>query len=300
MSFSEQVKEELSKLSTLANKQLVRAELMGYLVSNNTTFIKNKIQYSTENEYNINRLHKLLKNLEIPFEITIQGKVYKIQFSKLQQESICCVSTQIPMPLQSIEKQEENWKKAFIRGSFMGSGSITNPDKTYHLEILFPQVGYLKYVQQALSIFEIHAKVLEKRGNSYCLYLKEGEEIANMLALMGANAAVLKFEEIRVIRDMRNSINRKVNCETANLNKIVNASIKQIQDIQYLQEQKEFHKLPSTLQEVAILRMENPEMSLLELGKLLPQPIGKSGVNHRLKKIMEIADEIRKEKNEEE
>ena len=126
------------------------------------------------------------------------------------------------------------------------------------------------------------------------IYLKEGEQISNFLAFIGANSAVLKFEEIRVIRDMKNNVNRLVNCETANLNKTINAALKQIEDIKYIKKMKKFSQLPEGLQEIAELRVENPEISLIELGKMLSSPIGKSGVNYRLKAISNFADDLRK------
>ena len=126
------------------------------------------------------------------------------------------------------------------------------------------------------------------------LYLKEGEDISKLLAFIGANKAVLKFEEIRVLRDMRNNVNRIVNCETANLNKTINAALKQIDDIKYIKKMNKFNKLSKGLQEIANLRLNNSDSSLIELGKMLDNPIGKSGVNYRLKSISKFADELRK------
>ena len=127
--------------------------------------------------------------------------------------------------------------------------------------------------------------------NKYSLYIKEAEEISRFLALIGANRAVLNFEDIRIQKEMRGKVNRLVNCETANLNKTINASIEQISAIKKLQTSGKFNKLDDKLKEIAILRIENPDISLVELGKLLKEPVGKSGVNYRLKKIMEIANE---------
>ena len=137
---------------------------------------------------------------------------------------------------------------------------------------------------------KIFPKTLEKE-NKYIIYLKEGEEISNFLALIGANKGMLNFEEIRVKREMRGKINRIVNCQTANLSKTINASVEQIETIKKLKETGKFSKLNEGLKEIAILRLENPDMNLVELGKLLKEPIGKSGVNYRLKKIIEIAKE---------
>ena len=130
-----------------------------------------------------------------------------------------------------------------------------------------------------------------KIKNKYSIYLKDGEEISKFLALIGANRAVMQFEDIRIQREMRGKVNRLVNCETANLNKTINASIEQIAAIRKLQETGKFNKLNDNLKEIALLRLENPDISLVDLGKLLKEPLGKSGVNYRLKKIIEIANE---------
>ncbi len=182
----------------------------------------------------------------------------------------------------------ESFAKAFIRGTFMGGGSMNSPQKTYHLEILFSENQYAQMALELLEKYQIKFKILEKK-KEYALYTKDGEEISMFLAFIGANNAVLKYEDIRVYRDMRNQVNRKVNCETANLNRTVNAAVKQIEEIHYLQKIGQLEKLSKPLQEIAKLRLENPEASLVELGKMLSVPIGKSGVNHRLKVIMNIA-----------
>ena len=174
----------------------------------------------------------------------------------------------------------------------MGSGSINDPNKKYHIEISLENKQYANILKNILNEFDITFKELERKS-SYSLYSKDGEEISKFLALIGASKAVINFEEIRVIRDIRNNVNRKVNCETANLNKTVNAAVRQIEDIKFIYKSKAEDKLSDNLKEIANLRMENPDISLVELGKLLKEPIGKSGVNHRLKKIQEIANELR-------
>ena len=181
-------------------------------------------------------------------------------------------------------KEEE--KKAIIRGSYMGAGSVNNPDNEYHLEVELSNEDNLKFLVNLLKDFQINVKTYK---NS--MYIKEGEEISKFLALIGANKAVMQFEDIRIQREMRGKVNRLVNCKTANLNKTINASVEQISAIKKLQKTGEFSKLDDNLKEIAILRLENPDMSLTELGKLLKEPIGKSGVNYRLKRIMEISDE---------
>ena len=141
--------------------------------------------------------------------------------------------------------------------------------------------------------FQIHAKELNMQ-NKKSMYMKDGEEISKFLALMGAHKGMLKFEDIRVQKEMRGKVNRLVNCETANLNKTINAAVEQIEAIKKLQRENQFNKLDDNLKEIAILRLENPDMSLIELGKKLKNPLGKSGVNYRLKKIIEIANLERK------
>ena len=166
---------------------------------------------------------------------------------------------------------------------------MNNPERIYHLEVIYSSEKNVDYINKILEKYEIKIKRL-----SNTLYLKDGEEISKYLAFIGANLAVLKFEEIRVIRDMRNNVNRLVNCETANLNKTINAALKQIEDIKFIKNMKKFNELPPNVQEVANLRLENPDMPLAELGKMLSTPVGKSGVNYRLKVISNYADELRK------
>ena len=185
---------------------------------------------------------------------------------------------------------ETNWKeengKAIVRGAFMGSGSVNNPEKEYHLEINVSNQQNRDKLVNILQTLGICVKTFQ-----LSIYIKEGEEISKFLALIGAGKAVMQFEDIRIQKEMRGKVNRLVNWETANLNKTINASIQQIAAIKKLQKTGKFQKLEENLKEVARLRLENPDMPLIELGKLLKEPIGKSGVNYRLKKIMEIADE---------
>lgn len=297
MSFSKDIKEELSKLNTLSNNENVKFELIGYFISNNTNVVKDKIKYSTENEYNINRFNKLLNNLKIDYKIELQGKVYSIIFKKVNLNEIEYLENKIQINMKNEVdiKKDEMILKSLVRGCFLGGGSLNNPNNKYHLEILFSTIKNAKFVLELLKEFGIEAKILERK-NSTSIYIKEAEEISKTLAFIGANKSVLNFEEIRVMRDTRNNINRLVNCETANLNKTINASVEQIEQIEYLQKIGKFDGLPENLKEIANLRQENPDVSLVQLGQMLSTPIGKSGVNHRLKKICEIAKEYRKEK----
>lgn len=291
MSFSSDIKQELSKCNTLVDKEQVKYELIGYIITNNVTILKGKVlRYATESEYNINRFSKLLSNLDIDHQIKIEGNIFAI---KVKAEKIP-FNIKMPIPKEkNLEESEQN-KKAIIRGTFLGSGSINNPEKGYHLEIGFIDIEKRDFIKNMLKQdFGIHTKELDIK-NKKSLYIKEGEEISKLLALMGASKGLLNFEDIRVQKEMRGKVNRLVNCKSANLNKTINASIEQIGAIKKLQKEKKFNKLDENLKEIAILRLENPDISLIELGKKLKNPIGKSGVNYRLKKIMDIADIERK------
>ena len=280
MSFSAELKEEISKIENLSNKESVKYELIGYLISSNIANEDNKIKFSTENEYNINRFAKLLNNMNInDYEIELQGKIFVITFSKRKVEE-----------LESIDTLNVEQIKWLIRGAYLGAGSINNPEKKYHLEIGISNVENANQIVQYLKKFEIKSNIVEKKGE-YAIYIKDGEAISKILALIGANKSVLKFEEIRVQREMNNKINRIVNCETANLNKTINASIEQIEAIKRLKSNGKFEKLDEPLKEIAELRLKNPNSNLTELGKMLKNPVGKSGVNYRLKRIMEMSNE---------
>ena len=190
-------------------------------------------------------------------------------------------------------KQDEQLARLLIREAFIKKGFINDPNKDYHLEILFKTKKKAEELKEIILNLGIDIKST-KKDNLYMLYLKEGEEISSFLALMGANKAVIKFEEVRVIKDTRNNINRLVNCETANLNKTINASVKQIEAIKKIKRSKKFNTLQENLKELANLRLENPEATYEELGKMLSKPIGKSGVSHRLEKLVKLANENRR------
>lgn len=290
MSFSSDLKEELSKINNLAKKEEVKYELVGYLISKNASIIKNNIRYATESEYNINRFSKLLKNLDINHNIEFDGKSFIITLKT--KDCINEVSIQEDkINIKNLTDVRENEKRSIIRGAFLGAGSINNPEKKYHLEINLSNKINLDYLFEIISSMNIKCKKLEL-DKKYSIYLKDGEEISLLIALMGANKSVLDFEDIRVQREMRGKVNRIVNCQTANLNKTINASIEQIEAIKKLQTTHKFNKLDENLKEIALLRLEYPDMSLIELGKKLKNPVGKSGVNYRLKKIIQIAEEI--------
>ena len=181
-------------------------------------------------------------------------------------------------------------KKAFLRGLFLKSGSIGDPEKIYHLEIVCETESLAEKVRDLIRRFELSAKTVERKGH-YVVYLKEGDQIADFLALIQANVSMLNMENVLVVKDVRNNLNRQVNCETANIGKTVNAAHAQIMDIEFIEKHIGLENLPEQLREIARLRLENPEATLNELGEMLIPPVGKSGVNHRLRKLHEIAEE---------
>lgn len=171
----------------------------------------------------------------------------------------------------------------------MGAGTVTDPKGNYHLEIVFEKEENAKYINEILQGFELKSNVT-KRENKFIVYIEEGESISNFLAYVGALKSVLKFENARVIKEVRNNVNRLVNCETANLNKTINSSVKQIEDIKFLKKINKFDELTEKEQELAELRLKNPNASLLELGEMLEPKLSKSGVNHRLAGISKAAE----------
>jgi len=184
-------------------------------------------------------------------------------------------------------------RRSYLRGAFLGAGSVNSPEGNYHLEIIVNDNTYAEDLAALMNRFpDIQAKI-SSRKNWKIVYLKESEQIVNFLNVIGAHQALLKFENIRIVKGMRNQVNRLVNCETANLNKIVNASMKQLENIKIIQDMIGLDKLPLRLQTIASLRLQNPDVSLKELGEMMDPPIGKSGVNHRMRKLEELAEELK-------
>lgn len=283
MSFSSDIKEEITKVNNFKNLPILEAEFLGYILTGNTLNNNDKLEFVTENEFNIERFYKILFNLNIDYEPSIRGKAYVATIRKNE-------TLEKYMQIKTDSKQEI--QKAIVKGAFLGAGSIVDPNKQYHLEIIFEEKNNAEYILNICNGFGITLKLLENKRKIY-LYIKEGEEISKFLALIGANKGVLNFEDIRLTKEIKNNVNRLVNCETANLNKIVNASVNQINDIKLIKKLKKFDELPEYLKQIAILRIENPDASLKTLGEMLEKPIGKSGVNHRLQKIHEIAEELK-------
>lgn len=318
MSFSKQVKDELSKqLSPARHCQI--AELSAIISLCGRIIITERERYilkiHTENITVARKYFTLIrKTFNINTEICIKRNPL-LKKSKVYSLVIMDHSTVIKI-LQATKLLDENkeigenlsvlnnlviqnacCKRAFIRGAFLATGSMSDPEKTYHFEIVAPNVAKAKQLQDIINTFHIDAKiVVRKRYN--VVYVKEGSQIVDLLNVMEAHVALMNLENVRILKEMRNSINRQVNCEAANINKTVTAASKQIEDILYIKDKIGLDELSDGLNEIATLRIQYPESSLKELGDLLSPPIGKSGVNHRLRKLSLLADNIREQKEE--
>ena len=188
-------------------------------------------------------------------------------------------------------------KRSFLRGTFLVAGSVSDPKKEYHFEIVVPSYEKAEQLQGITSTFNLEVKIIKRKKN-FVIYLKESSQIVDILNVMEAHVALMKLENVRIYKDMRNSVNRQVNCETANIGKTVKAATKQIEDINFIINNKSINKLSEGLEEIAILRVTHPDATYKELGEMLDPPLGKSGVNHRLRNISRIADGLREQKEE--
>ena len=182
--------------------------------------------------------------------------------------------------------------RAFLRGAFLAAGSVSDPEKFYHLEIVCATEPKAKQIRSIMATFGIEARIVVRKRH-YVVYIKEGNQIVDMLNVMEAHRSLMEFENVRILKEMRGNVNRQVNCETANINKTVSAAISQIEDITYIRDRLGFESLPDGLAQIARARLMKPEATLKELGEDLDPPVGKSGVNHRLRKLSELAGKLR-------
>lgn len=308
MSFAAEVKKELTGLAV--QKNLAQAELAalirmnGSLSLNNHQFVMN---VQTENAAIARRIFTLLKeHYGVRSELLVRRKmklkknnVYIVRLKQETQKILLDLDIMDGAMFQSHIsneiKQSEKKTRAYLRGAFLASGSVNNPETSrYHLEISSIYEEHNQDICDLLNQFDLNARTLERR-NGYITYLKGAEKIADFLTLIGATNSMLKFEDVRIVRDMRNSVNRLVNCETANMNKTIDAASKQIENIHFIEATVGLQSLPEKLQEIAELRIQNPEISLKELGEMIPSgAISKSGINHRIRKINDFADNLRK------
>lgn len=300
MSFSSDVKNEISKFCASSNCNIAEItaiiNMCGHIiVCCDIIFIK----VQSENILVIKRYSNLLKKIfNIVGEVKKSGHIYIVLTKNINSKIILKkANIDISNSINPINLKRVCCKKAYIRGAFLSSGSVSNPEKSYHLEFVNNNYRNIIDLQKLINHFDIESKIVERKGH-FVIYLKEGEKIVDLLNVIGAHISLMKLENLRIIKDMRNNVNRMVNCETANLNKTVCASVKQLEDIQYIQNTIGLNSLPKVLEDTANSRIMFPDASLKELGEKLSPPIGKSGVNHRLKKISNIAENL-KDKNRE-
>ncbi len=329
MSFSKDVKEELS-LNLSSARHCRIAELAAILTCEGQIIYKNKKYYLrllTENitvarkyftlirkTFNINidvsvkassstkktRVYSLAVRKKEDIELILQAS--KLSFDPMLAEQLTgflgesSINIEFGIP-DSVIMQNACCKRAFIRGEFLSSGSMSNPKTGYHLEIVAKTQEKAELLRDLIQTFSIDAKMIVRKGN-YVVYIKEGSQIVDMLNVMEAHKALMELENVRILKEMRNSINRQVNCEAANINKTVNAAAKQIEDIIFIRDHSGFGDLTDGLEDIARIRIEYPEASLKELGEMLIPPIGKSGVNHRLRKLSLIAEQLRENKED--
>ncbi len=315
MSFSTEVKEELSKhVGSGRHCQIAELTAIIYMIGK-IQCINNqkKLMLNTENELLSKKSSYLIKKL-IGYETNIIESnnkriiAYKIiieddevvdkilTMTKLSFNDNIDVDIHVQqLNMDAIVIQKVCCKRAFLRGVFITSGSLADPVKAYHLEIVCIAEESAKRIQQILIDFDLEAKIV-LRKKYFVVYIKEGSMIVDALNIMEAHASLMSMENVRIVKSMRNTINRRVNCETANLNKTVSAAVRQLEDIKYIEKVKGLSELSQQLRDLATLRIEEPDASLKELGEMLNPPVSKSGVNHRLRKLSEIANDLR-EKN---
>ena len=277
MSFSSDVKIELAKQYS-KHKHCQVAELAAMIMQEGRiTTNPWSLTFETDNPKLMEKYAILMR---AAFEIDISTPVNEVDCQR------------IVAAIQSLFLEKTCCKRAFIRGAFMASGSMSDPNKAYHFEIVCRSPEQASRLQELMREFETEAKIVERK-NHYVVYLKDGSQIVDMLNVMEAYVSLMNLENVRILKEMRNSVNRKVNCETANIGKTVTAAVKQIADIELIRDTEGLDSLPLPLREMAQIRLDYPEAPLKDLGQYLNPPVGKSGINHRLRKIAALAEAIR-------
>lgn len=314
MSYAAEVKKELTCLEV--HKEHAKAELAALIKMNGMLSIMNHhfiLNIQTENAAIARRIYLLLKeHYQLRAELLVRKKmklkknnIYIVRLKEHVEEllnDLDILENGLLVPgVPDIIMGNEQKMRSYLRGAFLASGSVNNPEtSSYHLEIFSQEEIHNEELCIMLNYFNFNARTLARR-NGYIVYLKEAEKITEFLILIGATNAMFKFEDVRILRDMRNSVNRLVNCETANLNKTITASGKQLENIRLIDKTIGLAALPDKLEEVALLRLEYPEASLNDLAQYVPSgAISKSGMNHRMRKINEIATQIKEEQLKEE
>lgn len=313
MSFSTKVKDELS-MQISSGRHCRIAEIAAIIsmcgrvqISAGETYM---VKIHTENVSVARKYYTLVRKTftDVNVEVSVRQNSYYTVIIKRHKDAIKVLqATRLVNEFGEIGENmsitdnivimQDCCKRAFIRGAFLATGSISDPEKFYHFEIVCTTRQKATQLCKIVQNFQIDAKIVERKRH-FVVYIKEGSGIVDILNVMEAHVALMDLENVRIVKEMRNSVNRKVNCETANLNKTVSAAVKQIEDIEFIRDTIGLSSLSEVLEKMARVRLENPEASLKELGELLTPSVGKSGVNHRLRKICEIADNLRDHEEE--
>ena len=314
MSFSGQIKEELAQvISSPRHCQLAElaalVQFCGHIEEDGALLVQ------SENPLVIRKCFTLLKKtFKIEADIRIRkntylkkASVYRVAVNSHEDTVRILQATKFVTPefeitddlstMNHLVVQKDCCKRAFLRGTFLAAGSISDPEKAYHLEIVCATEERALQVQSILRELELDARIVNRKKNQV-VYLKEGSQIVELLGLMEAGISLMNLENIRILKEISNNVNRKVNCETANIGKTVSAAVKQIEDIRYIETHMGFSQLSEGLEEIAVLRLQYQDATLKELGEMLNPPVGKSGVNHRLRKLSRIAEELRTNKED--
>lgn len=307
MSYAAEVKKELTMIDV--HKEHAKAELAALIRMNGAVTLHQQkflLNVQTENAAIARRMYSLLKeHYAVESELLVRRKmklkknnVYIVRLKTGTQDVLSDLNIMDGLFFHSHVsndvKENEQKMRSYLRGAFLAGGSVNNPEtSSYHLEIYSNYEDHNQDICDMMNYFGMNARIIERR-NGYIAYIKEAEKIADFLVLIGAVTSMMKFEDVRIVRDMRNSVNRIVNCENANLSKVINASAKQIEAIEYIDETVGLSELPDKLQEVARLRIQFPEASLIEIGEMVSTgTVSKSGINHRLRKIVAFAEKLK-------
>ncbi len=312
MSFSSEVKEELSHITGQEThcKIAEMAAIIGLCGKLGLEDGKYSVVLHTENVAIARRFYTLMKEIfhfqpkvsATQHDFLKKNRFYMISVKESKMALHILKTVQLINNLGQVDEefsikdhqvlQRTCCRRAFLRGAFLSAGSITDPEKNYHFEIACQVKERAEQIKELFDFFGLEAKIVVRK-KYYVVYMKEGAMISDALNIMGAHIALMKFENVRILKDVRNSVNRRVNCEAANINKTVSAARKQMEDIEYIKSTVGLERLPEGLRDIAYARLEDPDATLKELGEMLPVPVGKSGVNHRLRKLGQIAQNIK-------
>ncbi|EDL64644.1 DNA-binding protein WhiA [Bacillus sp. SG-1] len=308
MSFASVTKKELTNLDL--KDCCSKAELSALIRMNGSLSFANRsliVNIQTENAAIARRIYSLIKkNYDTPVELLVRKKmrlkknnIYIVRLKEdtkeiLENLHILGEGFTIIHDISAQLIHKKCCRRSYLRGAFLAGGSVNNPEtSSYHLEIFSLYQEHNEALSEVMNSFGLNSKTLERK-KGFITYLKEAEKITEFLNVVGAHGALLRFEDVRIVRDMRNSVNRLVNCETANLNKTIGAALRQVENIRYIEQSAGLQILPDKLREIAELRVTYQDVTLKELGEMVSGgTISKSGINHRLRKIDEIAEKLR-------